>query len=131
MEIPDDDRVIVSVHAYSPYLFAMVGNASAELSDSDRVELDRFFATLNSIFISKGRAVVIGEMGCTNKDNLLERCEWADYYVRGAKKYGIPCFVWDNNSKTSVGSECFGLYDRSKGEWVFPEIAEAMISAAK
>ena len=131
MEIPDDDRVIVSVHAYSPYLFAMVGNASAELSDSDRLELDRFFANLNSIFISKGRAVVIGEMGCTNMDNLLERCEWADYYVRGAKKYGIPCFVWDNNSKTSVGNECFGLYDRDRGEWVFPEIAEALISAAK
>lgn len=132
MKLPDDDRIIVSVHAYTPYFFAMAENGSSEFSDSDKRELDRLFADLNSIFVSKGTPVVIGEFGATNKKNLIDRCDWADYYVRGAKKYGIACVVWDNNSnKEYSGAECFGLYDRGAGEWSFPEVAESMVSAAK
>lgn len=131
MELPDDDRIIMSVHAYSPYFFAMDANGSSDFTDKDKKELDKFFSDLNTIFVSNGVPVVIGEFGATNKDNLDDRCEWAEYYVKGARQYGITCVVWDNNSGTRSGGECFGLYNRTTGEWVFPDVASTMVKAAK
>lgn len=130
MVLPDDDRIIVSVHAYSPYSFAMDANGPADFDSGDKRELDKLFSDLNRIFISKGIPVVIGEFGAANKNNLDARCEWAEYYVKGAGQYGIPCAVWDNNIVDKAGEECWGLYDRASGEWVFPEIAKTMVKAA-
>ena len=130
MELPDDDRIIVSIHAYSPYSFAMDENGPSDFTSSDKKELDKFFSQLGKIFISKGIPVVIGEFGATNKNNLDDRCEWAEYYVKGAGQYGIPCAVWDNNIGNESGAECWGLYDRATGEWLFPEIAETMVRSA-
>lgn len=132
MTLPEDDRILVSVHAYSPYLFAMAESGGSEFTNSDRVEITAIFRSLNNIFIQKGIPVVIGEYGCTNKDNLEDRIAWAEHYVSTAKGYGIPCVVWDNNSpKGQTGEECFGLYDRKAGEWLFPELVETMIRAAE
>ena len=131
LKLPEDDRIIVSVHAYSPYNYAMNGSYSKDFSDSDKKELDKFFSDLNSIFISKGVQVVIGEFGATNKDNEADRCLWAEYYVKGAGKYGIPCIWWDNNSGTAKGGECFGIYDRKTGEWVFKDLADTLVKSAK
>lgn len=131
MKLPDDDRLIVSVHAYVPYLYAMDANGSGTFTDNDKKELDKFFKELNSIFVSKGIPVVIGEFGATNKKNLDDRVAWADYYVKGAGKYNIPCVLWDNNSGRRSGGECFGVYSREKNEFIYPEIVEAVVKAAK
>ncbi|MBQ7783577.1 MAG: glycoside hydrolase family 5 protein, partial [Oscillospiraceae bacterium] len=131
MEIPDDDRIIISVHAYSPYNYAMNGSYSKDFSENDMKELDRFFSDLNSIFISKGRPVVIGEFGAVNKGNEDDRCKWAEYYIKVAKNYVIPCVWWDNNSGSSKGNECFGLYNRRTGEWMFEKLLKALIDASK
>lgn len=132
MKLPDDDRIAVSVHAYSPYNFAMNERGSADFTDSDKKELDKFFKELNDIFVSKGTPVIIGECGVINKDNLSDRVEWASYFIGGAKKYNIPCCLWDNNSKKSqTGSETFGYFNRLSCKWNFPEIVEAAVKAAK
>lgn len=130
MKLPDDDRIIVSVHAYSPYSFAMDEKGSSEFSIDDEKELDKLFRQLNKIFISKDIPAIIGEFGATNKENLDERCAWAECFVKCAGQYGIPCIVWDNNIGRKSGAECFGLYDRNSEEWVFPEIAQTMVKAA-
>ena len=131
MKLPDDDRIIVSVHAYNPYFFAMDANGSGTFSDNDKKELDKFFKELNSIFVSKGTPVVIGEFGATNKNNLEDRVAWAKYYVSGAGKYNIPCVLWDNNSGRRSGGECFGVYSRERKEFNYPEIVKAIVQAAK
>ena len=130
-EFPDDDRVIISVHAYSPYNFAMNEHGSDKFSDNDKKELDRFFSDLNSIFIKNGRAVIIGETGATNKNNDKDRKEWAAYFIKGAGKYGIPCIMWDNNSKSGSGAECFGLYNRTTGEMQFEEYVNTITEAGR
>ncbi len=130
MQLPDDDHLIMSVHAYSPYNFAMNGDAPGEFTDSDRRDLDSFFGALNEVFVSKNIPVIIGEFGATNKDNLEDRCAWAEYYVRGAKQYNITCVVWDN-SNYGIGAEYFGLYNRREGTWYCPELAKAYTDAAK
>jgi len=132
MKFPDDDRLIMSVHAYNPYFFAMDANGSGDFSDKDKKELDNFFKQLNTIFVSKGIPVVIGEYGATNKNNLEDRVEWAEYYVKGAGKYNIPCVIWDNNSGRKSGDDnCFGLYSRESKKFLYPEIIEAAVNAAK
>lgn len=131
MRLPDDDRIIVSVHAYAPYNFAMNAEGSAEFTESDRRELDAFFSGLNDLFVRRGVPVVLGEFGVTNKDNPEDRLAWAEYYVKGAKAYGIPCIVWDNNQASGIGAEMFGLYNRREGTWYFPELAEAYVRAAE
>lgn len=132
MKIPDDDRVIISVHAYDPYNFAMNAGGSSDFSDNDRKSLDSFFGSLNKNFVDKGRAVIIGECGCINKGNPEDRLEWVDYFIKGAKAYGISCFWWDNNSRPGQqGSETFGIYNRSTGEWSCEDVAKALVAAAK
>ena len=132
---PDDDRVIVSIHAYAPYNFALNTNAPDDvrfdLADPlHTMDIDALFKRLDMVFLSKGIPVVLGEIGCINKNNPEARADWARYYTETAKSYGIPCIWWDNGiSMAYDGGEGFGLMDRRNLEWWYPEIVEAFISA--
>jgi hypothetical protein len=52
-----------------------------------------------------------------------------DYYVSAAKKRGITCFIWDNGVKDGEGA--FGLLDRKNLSWLFKDIVDTAINAAK
>ena len=96
------NRIAVSVHAYSPYNFAMnidtSKGATSTYSSSIKEELQSLFSTLKSNFRDKGIPVVIGEFGSTDKNNTAERVKWATDYTALAKKNNIPCLLWDNNA---------------------------------
>ncbi len=127
---PDDDRVIVSIHAYSPYFFALAntdtpGSVSTFGTESDKAALNAELKLLYDKFVSQGRAVVIGEMGAMNKDNDEDRERWAEFYIKTAKSYGIRCVWWDNNLTVGEG-ERFGLINRSTLEPAYPGIVDAL-----
>lgn len=127
VKIPNDDRIIVSIHYYSPWDFAGPDNDKADWgTDSDKSDLDKGFDFLKSRFIDKGIPVIIGEWGTVNKNNESVRINYADYYVRAAKQRGIKCFIWDNGPQDD-----FGLLNRSNNTWYFPKIVEAAVNAAK
>ncbi len=143
--IPTDsaqDRLIVSVHAYIPYSFALQQNGSskwlAERLTCTR-EIDELAQLLDRLFISKGRAVIIGEMGAMNKyltddndkyiSNEQYRAQWAEYYTCTMKKIGIPCFVWDNTAFYS--GETFGIFDRTTGECKYPDYVAGLVKGAE
>ncbi len=122
--LPEDpaNRTMVSVHAYSPYDFA--GNENGYKTwGSDRVGDLYFIQRLYNKFVEKGIAVVIGEYGATNKDNLEDRVAWATDYRKLTKECGIPCFVWDNGG-TGVGAENFGLIDRRNLDVFYPDLLQ-------
>lgn len=126
--LPEDDKLIVSVHAYTPYNFALNANGTASWSaDKNGSELDNFMKMLDELFISKGTPVIIGEFGAVNKDNMEARVEWAQYYVTAAKNAGIPCVWWDNNAFDGNG-ENFGLFNRRTLEFSYPELMDAMMT---
>jgi len=128
--IPDDDKVIVSIHAYIPYNFALNKNGTDKWSPTNRNdtrEIDSLMDNLYNTFISKGQPVILGEFGAMDKNNLEDRVAWAKYYVQKAKEKGIPCIWWDNGAFTGSG-ELFGLLDRRTLEWKYPEIVEALMS---
>nr|MCR5121904.1 glycoside hydrolase family 5 protein [Ruminococcus sp.] len=132
--LPDngDDKVIVSVHAYLPYNFALNVNGTDKWSaEKDTGEIDTLLKNLNELFISKGVPVMIGEFGVLNKDNLDDRIACTEYYISEARKLGIPMLWWDNNAFHGNG-ENFGLMDRSMPPvWKTQKLVDAMINAAK
>lgn len=128
LEIPDDERVIVSVHAYIPYSFALA-MPGTERWDKTRPnstrDIDTLAEVLDRLFISKGQAVIIGECGAMNRNNEEYRAQWAEYYFSKFKALGIPCFWWDNGAFTS--GETFGIFDRRTNEAKFPELLAGMM----
>ncbi len=126
--LPEDEKLIVSVHAYTPYNFALnVTGTSSWSEKSDSRDIDSLFETIDELFLSKGVPVIIGEFGAMNKDNEAERVEWVTYYLTKAKEYGVPCVWWDNNSFTGDG-EKFGLLDRRALEFPYKELLNAMMA---
>lgn len=126
------EHLILSVHAYSPYDFAMQSPGSVKFGNKHAQALASMFKNLDEKFIKNGYAVIIGEYGCVNKNNTDERVKWFNVYLRQAKKYGITCCLWDNGSWEISGNadnrfeEKFGYYNRNQQTWYFPEILSKM-----
>jgi endoglucanase len=130
IDIPENDnRIIISVHAYEPYDFALNTEGRSEWNN-DTLAIDTLMSNLKSLYIDKGIPVIIGEFGAMNKDNEDERVEWATYYVTKAKEIGVPCIWWDNGCFTTNG-ENFGLFDRSLYVCRYPKLLEALMEASK
>jgi endoglucanase len=125
--LPADTMLAVSTHAYTPYDFAL--NLSGTSVFNGQAELDQMFDRLNARFISKGVPVIMGEWGAVDKNNLGDRVTFAEYYVKGATKYGIPTVVWDNGNFGTSG-ERLGLLHRDSNTWAFPTIIEAIMRGA-
>ena len=125
IQIPEnDDCVAVSVHAYTPYDFALNISGRAEWNN-DTQDIVRLMRDLNRMFISKGTPVIIGEFGALNKNNEEERVEWLDYYLEKADEIGVPCIWWDNGAFNSNG-ENFGIIDRKRLEFPYPGIIDVI-----
>ncbi len=129
-EDPADNRIIVSVHGYTPYSFAlqMPGTdtftlESAGLKSDIALMLNRLYET----YIVKGIPVVMGEFGAMEKNgNLQSRVSWLSFYVAQARSRGVTCCWWDNNIFSGSG-ERFGLFDRTSAACVYPELLEAFM----
>ena len=129
-EVPEgDDKIIVSIHAYTPYDFALGEDLTQRLFTPDEGSANDviyLMDTLKTKFIDNGTAVIIGEFGARAKANTDIRAEWATYYVSKAKEIGVPCVWWDNASVSGLG-ENFGLLNRQTCTWEFPEIIEGLM----
>lgn len=124
LELPDDDRIIISVHAYEPYDFALNTKGRSKWNE-DKNNINTIMDTLYKNYTSKGIPVIMGEFGAMNKDNLEERVKWVTYYVSKAKSSKVVCLWWDNGVTQGEG-ELFGLFDRRTYECIYPEILEGM-----
>lgn len=129
IKLPDDEKLIVSVHAYIPYDFAMNKEGAVTWGPEASGDIDHLMANLEELFISKGIPVIIGEFGAVNKNNEQERAEWVTYYLTKAKEIGVPCVWWDNQCFDTSG-ENYGLLDRRTLEFRYPELLQAMMEAA-
>lgn len=124
----DDDRIIISVHGYIPYSFALDTKGTDQFDDSNKGQIDSFFGDLAQLFYVNEIPVIVGEYGSVNKFNDEERVEWVTYYLEAAKQLGYPCVWWDNNAVAGNG-ENFGILGRSQPhEWRFPELVDAIMA---
>jgi len=128
IRLPKDPMVALSVHAYFPYHFSMV--AKRHTTFDNTASIDELFPRLEKYFLSKGRAVVLGEWASLHKKNVPERIKHAEYFMKAATQYKIPMIVWDNNQFTPGKGEAMGLYDRHNQTWPFPKLRDAIINNA-
>lgn len=126
-----DNRIIVSVHAYTPYSFALQmdgGTAAFDLEKpAQREEIAQFMNNLYNRYTVNGIPVVIGEYGALSKNNLQDRVSFTAFYVATASARNMPCLWWDNNAYTGNG-EKFGLLQRKDCTFAYPEILEAIMT---
>ncbi len=134
-KLPNDstpNRLIVSVHAYTPYNFALNANGTAEFTNDLKNEVDYLYSTIKSHFIDKGVPAIIGETSASNKNNAAERVKWAQYYMGKSAEYGVPCMLWDNNAfNGSDKGECHGHLNRSTLGWYDKAFVDAVIKYGK
>ena len=129
-----DNRLIVSVHAYTPYSFALedggVREFKAQVGTAQSNDIVYFMNALYDRYVTKGIPVVIGEFGARDKaNNTQARVDFASYYVALASARGMTCCWWDNNAFQG-GGELFGLLNRRALEWPHPEIVDGMMKYA-
>lgn len=139
-KLPNDtvnDRLIVSVHAYTPYNFALQAATDSSSTsewtvnnESDIKAVSSFMDKLYERYISEGIPVVIGEFGARDKNlNTQSRVEFATYYNAAAVSRGMICCWWDNNAFFGSG-ENFGLLDRETLTWKYPDIVLGLMKYA-
>ena len=128
----ESDRIIVSIHAYEPYNFALNTGTSAvstwdENTGSATIKqlIDRAYYA----FVHKGIPVIIGEFGAMDRNNEATRALWAEFYTSYAKKMGMPCIWWDNHVFSGNG-ERFGLLNRATNTFTYPLVVEGLMKGA-
>ena len=131
---PDNNKLILSVHMYAPYDFAM--NPDMELSEFTEEyqnELDSKFISLYNKYVSKGYNIIAGEMGAINKNNTEARIAWGKHYIGLTRRYQASTFLWDNGywDNTKTCDDIFGHLKRDKLTWAVPEVIAAWVNAGK
>ncbi len=119
--VPDDDKVMVSIHYYSPSTFAIAditstwGYQETWGTEADLAYLTGQFEKLKASFLDKGVPVIVGEYGVINKNKDQEdRIYWFECVTKTALEYGCCPVVWDNGE----------LIHRYKYEWKTPALGE-------
>ncbi|MBL6447179.1 cellulase family glycosylhydrolase [Fulvivirga sp. 29W222] len=150
MTIPSDDtadRLMVEVHFYDPYQFALqntdeislwgAANAgsAAHAGWGDEDWVDEQFSNVKTNFVDKGYGVILGEYSPTLKTNpanstyeehVTSRNYYINYVTKTALTNGMVPVFWDNGHTGNYGS---GLFNRNTGEIVHAGAVDAVISA--
>ena len=138
-ELPQDtngnqNKILVEVHAYTPYNFALQGPSESGSTDqwskdsaASVSEINSMMDTLYEMYVKNGIGVVIDEFGARDKGNNIQaRTDFATYYIAAARARRITCCWWDNNAFSGNG-ENFGIFRRTENQFVYPELIEGMM----
>jgi aryl-phospho-beta-D-glucosidase BglC (GH1 family) len=140
LTLPTDNvasRMMVEVHYYTPYQFCLMdkdadwgkmfyywGADYHSTTDTGRnptwgeeADLDKFFLSMKTQFISKGIPVILGEFGAIRRDltgdaltlHLNSRAYYLKYVVKQAKVNGLIPFYWDAGN---MGVNTMSLFNR-------------------
>lgn len=121
LKLPDDDRVLISVHYYHATAHQSEFSDAEEVwGNMSKLELYKIFRNIHERFIDKGYGVVLSEFGYTDRDNIQNLAENTRFYVELAEKMGFSCMVWDNG-------ESFMLIDRTALSKKYPEYIDAIV----
>lgn len=124
LAVPDDSRLIVSIHMYTPYSFCQKEDGDIQWDTEDaRERVAAAFSDMNRLFVARGVPVILTEFGCVDKGNLEERLSWTKYYMEESRRSGISCIWWDCGR--------YALLDRENREWKAPEIVEVLVGEKK
>jgi endoglucanase len=135
-QLPEDSvpgRLILSVHYYDPYLFALKAETHAwgkASPGSDNWGQEDYvlaqFDKLKATFIDRGVPVLVGEYGAARQAETDDYRRYYDEYVtEAAIQRGMLPVLWDNGAD-GTGGEKFGLFDRRGGGVMDPALLQAL-----
>jgi len=130
------DRLILSVHYYDPYQYAIQASTNtwgADSPQSDSWAQEKWvrsqFDKLENAYIGNGIPVIIGEYGAVNQSGFKNyRRYYMEYVTKAAFDRNIVPVYWDNGSQKS-GADAFGLFDRNSNGVLHPTVLQAMMRA--
>lgn len=130
-----DNRLIVSVHIYTPSSFcnSEVTTASSTTYSVKQLQMnDEEVKPLYDTYTSKGIPVVVGEYGCINKDNPTERAFYLEGMNRIFKKYKCVGVYWDQGwyDRSQTPDFSFSIIDRETGEPIEKEVTDGLMRGA-
>ena len=132
LELPSDNRVIVSVHLYQPLNFAQNSGRTSSWdpkNTGDTANINQAMADLERYLIQKKIPVMITEFGAVDKQNELDRIAWVRYIRGKTSRLGISCFWWDTGGRKDAIDREYSLINRYTGEWLFPGITAALTAS--
>ncbi len=133
--LPEDsaeDRLMVSVHFYDPYQYALEENMNCSVWGNDvqggcgwgnEDFVDAQFDKLVTAYVENDIPVIIGEYGAINKNNDPYRNYYMEYVTKSASDRGLVPVYWDNGYDGDYG---FALFDRNTGAVLHEDMLEAM-----
>lgn len=138
-----DNRMIMEVHYYDPYNFALNENSSITqwgsiATDPERTEtwaneswVDGQFQKMKTHFVDEGIAVIIGEYGAISRLDVegheTFRIYYNEYITNSIVEHECVPFYWDNGY---TGNHAFGLFNRETGAQAYPELIGVITGAA-
>ena len=131
---PTNNKIIVSVHMYSPYEFSMNPDMTIDkFTEDHQIELHLKFEVLFNMFIKAGYNVIIGEFGAIDKNNTEARLAWGKYYITAARKNHMTPFWWDNGKWNNTGTcdDIYGNLKRDELKWVNDELINLYLKIGK
>lgn len=124
--LPEDsvkDKLIVEAHIYQPYQFTAEEFPEAITWEHGKGTMEAYLQNMKKTFVKNGIPVIIGEFGCVDKNNMLERTTYTQRYLDVCSKMGIKCIWWDNGY-------AFKIFDRITNTIPAPDFVEMMITEA-
>ncbi len=129
LELPDDHRLIVTIHYYLPLSFThqgaqwwphaveWLGTRWGSLADRQAVRDD--LVTAAAWTGARGRRLFIGEFGTFHLAPATDRAAWTAHVRTVAESLDIPWCYWDFATD-------FGIYDPIANQWD-PELRVALL----
>ncbi|MCL1862578.1 MAG: glycoside hydrolase family 5 protein [Defluviitaleaceae bacterium] len=136
----DENKLIVSLHMYAPYRFALTLGENMSMGWStqnpeDTNAITRGLDLAYNAFSANGIPIIMGEMGALNRNNTSSRANWTYFYVTEARNRGIVCIWWDNGrfgtSLSRADGDHFAILDRATNTFPFPEIIDSLMRATE
>lgn len=118
--MPEDpaDRLILSVHYYTPYQFCITGERKIWGAGGDAVQMGAMIRKMANTYCSQGVPVIIGEYGMVSRET-ESRIAFSKTLTELCKENGMAAFFWDNGEE----------FDRETYEWRTEGLIEALNEA--
>lgn len=127
-KIPDDNYLIVSLHSYSPFGFVHEESLDEiswdENAKNYQIELVNIFKRIKKTFLDNNIAVLMTEYGSRDKNNIIQRSKWLDFYLSVSYSCGIKCMTWDSAIAHYENDYAFSVLNKETGTWKYPEFEE-------
>lgn len=139
------DRLMMEVHYYDPYNFTLNEKSSiwqwgAGATDPKATEpwggeahADAQFQKMKTAYVDKSIPVILGEFGAIRRTEYpgaeAYRLAWNRHVARSAAQRGLVPVYWDAGAATENHS--MGLFNRTTGAQVHPDLIRALVDAAR